>query len=212
MIENGVDLTIWSPPETPAPPGGSLRIVFVGRLIECKAVELLLESLRDLRGTLPARLVVAGDGPLRSRLEDRTAQLGLTESVEFVGWLTQEECAELLRRSDVLVLPSLHECGGAVVLEAMATALPVVVADWGGPADYVDDSCGIRIAPSSREEFVAGLAAAIGRLAGSPELRRALGSAGRERILRDYDWEQKIDQLLDVYESLIRASRVRRGS
>lgn len=208
MIENGVDLSVWSPPESALPSVGPLRIVFVGRLIDCKAVDLLLESLRSLVSTTPARLVVAGDGRLRSSLERRAAELGLADFVEFVGWLSQNACADLLRRSDVLILPSLHECGGAVVLEAMATALPVVVADWGGPADYVDETCGILVAPTSREEFVSGMTSALDRLARSPELRRQLGRAGRERILREYDWDEKIDRLLEVYEPLVRARRV----
>ncbi|WP_206107611.1 glycosyltransferase family 4 protein [Paludisphaera rhizosphaerae] len=208
MIENGVDLAVWSPPETPPPSGGPLQAVFVGRLIDCKAVDLLLESFRNLVSTTPARLVVAGDGRLRSRLERQAAEMGLADVVKFVGWLTQEDCAELLRRSDVLILPSLHECGGAVVLEAMATALPVVVADWGGPADYVDETCGVLVPPTSREEFIAGLTSALDRLARSPELRRQLGRAGRDRILREYDWDEKIDRLLEVYEPLVRARRV----
>ena len=61
--------------------------------------------------------------------------------------------AEIVRDSDVFVLPSLRECGGTVLLEAMAVGVPMVATNWGGPSYYVDDSCGIRVDPSSRDGF-----------------------------------------------------------
>jgi glycosyltransferase involved in cell wall biosynthesis len=97
-------------------------------------------------------------------------------------------------------LPSLFECGGAVVLEAMAMGLPVIATDWGGPADYLDESCGILVKPSSREALVDGFASAMQRLAQSPELRARLGDAGYKRAREHFDWEHKINQILKIYE------------
>jgi glycosyltransferase involved in cell wall biosynthesis len=205
MIENGVDLSIWRPAGRDRAKEGPARFVFVGRLIDCKAVDLLLEAFRDVLVHTPATLVVAGDGPLRRRWEARANELGLGGAVQFLGWIVQKDCASLLRRSDVLVLPSLHECGGAVVLEAMAAALPVIAANWGGPADYVDQSCGILVDPTSRIAFVEGLARAMTLLATNPDLRRELGQAGRERVARDFQWEKKITDLLEIYERMIRS-------
>jgi len=205
LIENGVDLSIWWPAEHMRAEGGPLRIVFLGRLINCKAVDLLLEAFRDVIARTPATLWLAGDGPLRHRWEAKARALGLDEVAQFLGWITQEECATLLRRSDVLVLPSLHECGGAVVLEAMATALPVIAANWGGPADYLDESCGILVDPTSKPSFVSGLAEAMALLATAPDLRREMGRAGRERVVRELDWEKKIEGFMDIYEQLIRS-------
>ncbi len=205
MIENGVDLSIWRPARSERAQGGPARFVFVGRLIDCKAVDLLLEAFRDVLARTPATLVVAGDGPLRRRWEARSTELGLDGAVQFLGWIVQKDCAALLRRSDVLVLPSLHECGGAVVLEAMATALPVIAAKWGGPADYIDESCGILVDPISRTAFVDGLARAMTRLATSPDLRRELGQAGLERVVRDFAWEKKIADFLKIYERMIQS-------
>ena len=113
------------------------------------------------------------------------------------------------------MLPSLYECGGAVVLEAMAAGLPVVATAWGGPADYLDDSCGILINPSSPDAFVADLAGAMVKLAKDPALRLCLGRAGRARVERLFDWERKVDRMLEIYASVARAARpcaaVRRG-
>lgn len=205
MSENGVDLSIWKPVRHERAEGDPLRIVFVGRFVECKAVDLLLEAFREVIARVPATLHLAGDGPLRHQWESRVKELGLDETVRFLGWLSQEGCAGLLRGSDVLVLPSLRECGGAVVLEAMAVGLPVVAAKWGGPADYLDPSCGILVEPTSRASFIEGLAEALLQLAASPDLRREMGQSGREKVVRVFDWDRKIEGFLEIYRRMLEA-------
>jgi len=207
LVENGVDLEVW----TPLPPASGAdrpaRFVFLGRLIELKAVDLLLDAFAQVRAPLPPHLEILGDGSMRAALEERARRLGLGDRVQFSGWQPQTECARRLREADVLVLPSIHECGGAVVLEAMACGLPVIATAWGGPMDYLDASCGILVPPDSPEALVSGLVEAMTRLAHDPGLRAALGRAGRERIDREFDWEVKVDQMLAIY----RRAAARRG-
>jgi len=88
------------------------------------------------------------------------------------------------------------------VLEAMAAGVPVIATAWGGPLDYLDASCGILIEPTSRDDLVAGFAAAIGQLASQPERRAAMGQAGRNRALRNFDWDDKISRMLVLYEAV----------
>lgn len=78
----------------------------------------------------------------------------LVSNVVFSGWLSQEKCAIKLQQADALVLPSLREPGGAVVMEAMAVGLPVIATNWGGPADYLNSACGILVEPTSKEGFL----------------------------------------------------------
>lgn len=203
LIENGVDMEIWSTPEQPTRAEGPARFIFLGRLIPLKAVDLLLEALARVEIQPPPTLEVLGDGPIRAALEEQAERLGLKDRVQFSGWQSQTECARRLREADALVLPSLHECGGAVVLEAMACGKPVIAAAWGGPLDYIDDSCGVLVPPDSREALIAGLTDALSRLASDPELRDRLGRAGRERVEREFDWEAKIDDMLAVYRRVI---------
>ena len=171
MVENGVDLSIWLRKPLPNTLDLPVRFVFIGRLIDWKALEIVLEALHRLHGQIPASLEVVGDGPMRQRWEAAADQLGLRPVVTFTGFMSQRDCAERLRGADVLVLPSLFECGGAVVLEAMAVGLPVIATAWGGPVDYLDDSCGILVAPDSREALIAGFAAGMKKLGLSPQLR-----------------------------------------
>src|SRR5262245_53829036 len=122
----------------------------------------------------------------------------------LLGWQPQARCAELLRQADVLVLPSVNECGGAVVLEAMASAKAVIAVDWGGPSDYLDDSCGIRIEPQNPAKLVSGLEAAIISLANDRNHCARLGRAGREKVLSEYTWPMKIERLLEIYRLVMR--------
>ena len=141
---------------------------------------------------------------MRDALEEQSRGLNLTDRVTFVGWVSAADGARRLRTADVLVLPSLHEVGGIVILEAMAAGLPVIATDWGGPALHVTDEIGIRVKPDSKDGFVNGLAGAMIRLAGSPELRRGMGLAGRKRVGENlYDWDAKTGRFLEIYGELI---------
>jgi glycosyltransferase involved in cell wall biosynthesis len=199
LPENGVDLTIWQRKLPDQLPGPSLRLVFVGRLIDWKALEIAIEAVHRAIKQIAVTFEIIGDGPMRQHWQDLAAKMGLTSAIRFSGFLSQQDCAERLQRADVFVLPSLFECGGAVVLEAMAVGLPVIATAWGGPLDYLDESCGILVEPTSREALVTGFCDAIVRLAGSAPLRIRMGQAGHERVRQHFDWERKIDQILELY-------------
>ena len=209
LVENGVDLGVWRPaPVAPPSPGhdGVTTFVFMGRLVDWKAVDLLLEAYARARARAPMRLWVLGDGSERAALEALATRLAVpigsdaeVSAIHFAGWLPQAACAGRLAEADVLVLPSLLECGGAVVLEAMSLGKPVIATAWGGPLDYLDPSCGVLVAPASRGAIVEGFEAAMVALAQSPELRRSLGEQGLRKVRREFDWETKVDGMLDIY-------------
>jgi glycosyltransferase involved in cell wall biosynthesis len=199
LVENGVDFSIWQQRSIRKERNDLIQFVFVGRLIDWKALDVVLEAMRRLHGHLPVSLEIIGDGPMRESWQSLADRLGLSSVVKFSGWLSQEACALRLQQADVLVLPSLFECGGAVVLEAMAVGLPVVATAWGGPTDYLDESCGILVKPQSREALIAGFASAMKTLATSPDLRNRLGQAGYARARQHFDWEGKIDHILEQY-------------
>ncbi len=215
LVENGVDLALWNASRSAFKESGSAtaRFVFMGRLVDWKAVDLLLLAFKRASAQTAMTLSIIGSGEQRVKLEHMARSLDIldekshqTGKVSFLGWMSQADCARELARCDALVLPSMAECGGAVVLEAMAMEMPVIATAWGGPVDYLDSSCGILVKPSSKDTFVDDLALALVRLAAHPEDRRAMGKAGRLKVVRDFDWETKVDRVLEHYRSCIAAS------
>jgi glycosyltransferase involved in cell wall biosynthesis len=225
LVENGVDLSVWTAPkpsseaneeasEEEGEPARCTTFVFMGRLIPLKCVDLLLRAFASARHQAPMRLWILGDGPERARLERLANDLGLREGgandngvAHFAGWLPQEACLEWLVEADSLVLPSVRECGGAVVLEAMALAKPVIAAAWGGPLDYLDGSCGLLVPVTSAADLVAALEAAMVRLAASPALRRRLGEAAAAKVQAEYNWRTKGDRIVELYAQVLQSGR-----
>lgn len=204
LVENGVQLGTWTG-VTGTKGTGKPRFVFLGRLVDWKAVDIVIEALSRAP---EADLTVIGDGPMREPWRQAAEQYAVAERVEFTGFLPQVECAPRMRDALGLLLPSIYECGGAVVLEAMASGIPVIATKWGGPADYLDSSCGFLVEPSSREAMVEGFAAAMAKLIAEPQLRHALGARGQERVEQHFDWEKKIDRILEIYGELLPAGSV----
>lgn len=146
LVENGVDFSVWrSDSSLSKAVAEQVHFVFLGRLIDWKAVDLLLEAFVAVVAQTDVILEIIGDGDIRGELEAQTARLGIDSSVIFSGWLSQEQCALKMQQADAMVMPSLPEPGGAVVLEAMAVGLPVIATNWGGPSDYIDATCGILV-------------------------------------------------------------------
>jgi glycosyltransferase involved in cell wall biosynthesis len=199
LSEIGVVSAEW-PEREASSPSTPLTFAYLGRLVGWKGVDLLIEAFGRVCENLGAELLVIGDGEERTSLESQVRQRGLTDRVKFCGWQEPAAAASALRSSDVFVLPSLRESGGAVVMEAMACGLPVIVPNWGGPADIADDASGIRVAVDSRAGYIDGLAAAMTRLGEDSALRVEMGRAGRARVLEHFDWDVLIGQMIEIYE------------
>jgi glycosyltransferase involved in cell wall biosynthesis len=204
LVENAVDLRTWTAPATRSTraKGAPFRLVYVGRLVDWKCVDITLAAVERARASgVDVTLDILGDGPEMSSLRQRAQEIG--DAVHLHGYQPQAVCAEVLASADALILNSIRECGGAVVLEAMALGLPVIASDWGGPADYLDPTCGILVHPEPRSSFVERLAAAILRLADDPELCQRMGKDGAAKVRREFDWQGKIDMIEKVYRDAI---------
>jgi glycosyltransferase involved in cell wall biosynthesis len=189
VIHCGIDPAAFRPVDRPT--DGPLRIIAVGTLHEVKGQVHLVEACRRLadRGVdFTCRFI--GDGPDRAALEGRVTEHGLAARVTFAGRLTSDAVAAALGEADVLAAPSVPTRGGkregipVVLMEAMATGLPVVASRLSGIPELVTDGVdGLLVAPGD----AAALADALARLAADPRLRARLGTAGRERVMRDFD-------------------------
>lgn len=215
LVENGVDFSLFAADASAKPAAverGPLRLLFVGRLIKLKALDIVLDAMAALGDEAACTLDVAGDGPMRQAWEQHARARGLSSRVTFHGFVPQARIPELLTRAQALVMPSLHECGGAVVLEAMAMERVVVATAWGGPLDYLDEQCGILVPPDGRERLVGGFAAAIRLLAEDPRQRQRLAAAAARRCRDRFDWQNKVEAILAVYRECLGTGAQSRGS
>ena len=173
------------------------HVLFVGRLAAVKGVPLLLEAFARMRSNYPdACLTLVGDGPERAALQAQAATLGLTDSAHFVGYRNEEEVAELLSEADMLVLPSFAEGLPVVLMEALASRIPVIATPVAGVSELIrDGETGLLVPPGD----IDGLAKALDRLLGDPELCRRLGEAGRAAVLERHDVAREAERLLALF-------------
>ena len=209
LFESGVDLKLWRPSSSARPADGEVRFVFSGRFVDWKGIQFLIPAFEKAAARNSACILdlIGGGGEFDAEIKRLAENPVIRDRIRFHGWVPRERAAEILREADVFVMPSLRECGGTAILEAMALGKPVITTNWGGPADYVDSTCGILVAPNSAAAFVDGLADAIVELAQSPERREALGCGGLARIRRDYlAWDDKAERVHAILEDVVRRS------
>lgn len=213
MLENAVDLGRFPAKPWPAPPSpdNPLQVLFVGRLVPFKAIPLLLRAMRGLGDRIPVRLTLVGDGPMREPWQAEAEAMGLGAAVTFAGEQPLDEVSRFMDAAHCFCLPSVRESGGAVLLEAMASARPVIALDYGGPAEIVDDSVGRKVPATGTDETVAGLREALLDLYQDPDAWRRRGENGRARVASQWSWDAKIDAAIAVYEGLVTTEN-RRGT
>ena len=160
------------------------RVIFVGRLDPVKGAPLLVEAMAQVLAQHPdARLTLVGDGPARALAEAKAKSLGIANRVTFAGFQSQGAVATLLEESDMLVLPSFAEGVPVVLMEAMASRLPVIASRVAGVQELVDDGVsGFAVPPGD----VATLANRIGQLMADPSLAARMGQAGRATVEQEF--------------------------
>ncbi len=177
-------------------------IAMACRLVEQKGVSDALQAFAGTRAEFPqARLLIAGDGPLRARLQNEAVQAGLGESVRFLGW--REDVPEFLAACDVFLMPSLWEGFGLVLLEAMARGLPVVASRVSAiPEVVVDGETGLLAAAGD----IPAIRDALLTLLRDPAMARRMGERGRQRLETCFGEERMVRQTCALYQELLPTS------
>jgi glycosyltransferase involved in cell wall biosynthesis len=200
----GIDTGALTPRSDFGEPG---LIVHVARLVEVKGTVYLIRALQRILAQHPAaKLVIIGDGPLRTKLEEEARTLGLGESIVFTGVLPNSEVLGWIRKASVVVVPSVAlpsgyaEGFGIVNLEAGALGVPVVGSNSGGIGEAVVDGETGFLVP---ERDVAALADKIGSLIADPGLGKTLGLRARRRIERAFDIRSQSERLEKLYGAVL---------
>jgi glycosyltransferase involved in cell wall biosynthesis len=169
----------------------------VGRLVAIKRIDVALRAVAHAR-TLGAgvRLLVVGDGPLRAQLAQLAAELGIADSVTFLG--TRGDLPAIMRSVDVVVLSSDNEGTPVSLIEAGAAARPAVATDVGGVRDVVPAGAGVLVPRGDWR----GMGAALRRLADAPAERRRLGARARAHVAGRYGELRLVDDMDALYREL----------
>lgn len=185
----------------PVPVPENPIFVSVGRLLAWKGFHLGVRAFARAGLAGAARYQIVGDGPERARLE-RLAE-ALDVELEFLGMLSREDTLRVIAGSTALVHPSLHDSGGFVCLEAMASGRPVVCLDTGGPAVLVPDGAGYRIALGPEERMIDDLARRLGTLSSDASLAQSLGAAARLEVIARGTWNHVARAVNESYREAV---------
>lgn len=195
----GVDPDLFKPGARP--PGRGFIVGYVGRLVEEKGIDLLLEALAGLEGMW--RAYVLGSGPDGEALQAQARRLGLSDRVSFDNWIPSSQMPAYYRQLDALVVPSRtrpnwKEQFGRVLVEAMACGVPVIGSDCGEIPNVIGDA-GL-IFPEGQVEA---LRIHLARLLRDLDLRADLARKGRERVLAHYTQAQVAAHTYQAYQTIL---------
>jgi glycosyltransferase involved in cell wall biosynthesis len=206
VMHRGVDHAAFAASSDGAFPDipGRPRVVFIGRLVRQKGVRTLVEAAGRMR-TPGAQMVIVGDGPDRAEVESLALRLGVAHRVHVTGFVPHERVPAVFASADVLVLPSLYEELGTVLVEAMHAGRPVVASRVDGIPEVVEDGVtGLLVAPGD----AGALAQAVDRVLGDDALARRLAANAMSRA-PDYDLERVGASVHELYEELAGPARRR---
>jgi glycosyltransferase involved in cell wall biosynthesis len=182
---------------------GNALLLFVGRLVPEKNLPLLMEAVSRLPPSQRPLVWLAGEGPERRRVEAEVARLGLGDHVRLLGERTDTRV--LMRAADLLVLPSREEGLSNVLLEAMASGLPVIATAVGGSPELIDDRVTGRLLPS---DDAATLAETIATLVANADERLRLAAAARAQAESRFTLGAMVDHTARIYDRCVDASRM----
>jgi glycosyltransferase involved in cell wall biosynthesis len=195
VVPYGVSPRLTTQRRVTEAPADAMRLLFVGRLVYYKGVDVLLHAM--VRSTATLRIV--GDGADRKQLEQLSVGLGVQDRVQFLGSISDAALADAYATADAIVLPSTSraEAFGLAMVEAMACGVPAISTSLGTGTDFVnvDGETGLVVRPGDTEDLVR----AIDRLRDA-DLRATLGAAAARRVGSLFSFDTHVDALMDIYE------------
>ncbi len=208
-ISNGVDTDYFSPRQKPQTIIQKYRLIdkkivlFVGGLDSShyfKGVNYLIKAFQ-LLGREDVKLIIVGEGNLKSAYQDLVDSFGIANKIIFTGYVQDEELVNYYNLCDIFVLPSIDksEAFGMVLLEAMACAKPVIATDLPGVREVVDRKINGRIV---KPKDIYNLSEQINILLDDEAKRERYGNAGRKKVEEKYSWEKVIHKIINLYKEV----------
>lgn len=206
MAENAIDPATFTAQPWPAGAAQELKLLFVGRLIAIKGLDMLLAAMARAREEgLAVSLDVLGDGPLRQAWENLSQTLGLADCVRFHGHAQREQVVAAMHACHLLVLPSVRESGGGVLVEAMACGRPIVAVAWGGPAEIVSEAVGRSIPATDPESVTTDLLQALRECIAQPDTWAQKARAAARVAREDWSWDARLERMAGIYAQALAA-------
>jgi glycosyltransferase involved in cell wall biosynthesis len=201
FLDSGILTNVASAPVF-RPRGDRTVLIWAGRLERHKALPVALEALRHVQA--PVELRVAGGGPLRNEWMLLTRELGLSQTVKFLGELSSEEMRKAFRDADAFLFTSLRDSFGSVVLEAMSESLPVISLDHQGVGTFLPRSAAMLVPVTTPEETIPALGTAIQTFALMGPERNALRAAAFDWASA-HGWPNRAKAMSSLYREVIDA-------
>lgn len=191
-----IDLDLFNPSRFSDKKNLEPIIGYIGRLVEGKGIENILEAVKILNDY---KLIIFGSGPLESKLKAMAQELNIKDKIEWRGFAPYNKVPEALSQIDIFVYPSLHEGFGRAIMEALAMEKAVVATNVGGIPDLIKDGInGFLVEPNNPEM----LAGKIKILIENKELRENFGKAGRKWVSENYEWNDGIKKFANLFLEL----------
>jgi len=207
IVPNGVDPEKFKPSEDPTAVkrqfglGNEPCVLFVGSLIPRKGLLFLVEAAKKIVNKYrETKFMIVGEGPLRNQLQRKIEAANLSGNFTFLGNMKWDRLPAVYNCADVFVLPSIQEGQGIVLLEAQASAKPVVAFDIGGVNEAVrNGETGLLVKQGSTDK----LADAIVKLLSDKALREKMGANGRRFVAENFTWDICAQKMLQVYREVL---------
>ncbi|TRO52808.1 glycosyltransferase family 1 protein, partial [Candidatus Bathyarchaeota archaeon] len=205
VVPNGVDVKRFKPTKDFIDLKESILkkhthlVLFVGNLIPRKSVHYLIEAAKQvIKEHKDTKFVVVGEGPLRKNLVSYTKKQKVSDKFDFLGSVTEKDLPKLFNCADVFASPSIQEGQGITLLEAQATAKPVVAFNLSAITEVVKNKeTGLLVNPNSYE-----LANAISELLSNKELRDKMGKSARDFVIKNFSWDICSKKMFQVYSEV----------
>jgi glycosyltransferase involved in cell wall biosynthesis len=191
----------------------SMHILSAGRFVALKGFDVTIRAFAHFYQSLAVAdkkhvsLTLVGDGPEKQRLMRIAKNEGVLDQVRFINWLPREELKVLYKSSDAFLFPS-HEGAGMVVAEAMSYSLPVLCFENSGPGEFVDHSCGLKIAYGDYTQTITHFSEALSKLYFDLEFRKSLSSGAAKHYENNFKWDLRGKQIDNAYKSIFKQKTV----